>query len=213
MVIAMDNIEKITESLEKEAKEKKEEIIAEAKEKAEEKKSEAREKAEDISGDIIEEGKREAKAMEKRILSSAKTEARRKKLGFKDEMSKKVFEEVDKRLKELKDDREGYQETTKNLIIDGGIAVNGGDLEVLLPTGESFLSEEEIDELEEKIESETGKETSLDVLEELEKSKGGAIVRKSDRTLQCNNTFEARLERMKNSLRTKVIDELFETKE
>ncbi len=207
----MDNIEKITESLEKEAKEKKEKLIEEAKEKAEKRKSEARETAKEESEEIIQEGKKEAEAREKRILSNAKTEARRKKLEFKDEMSKRVFESVKERLEELRENQEKYKKTIQNLVVDGGISVGGGNLEVIVPKGENFLSDGEVEELENEIEKETGNETSLEIIEELAKSKGGVIVRKGDRTLQCNNTFEARLERMRDSLRTEVINKLFES--
>ncbi len=206
----MDNIEKITESLEKEAEEKKEKIIAEAEEKAENIKSRAQEEADEKSEEIIEDGKSEADAIEKRILSNAKTEARRKKLRFKDEMSERVFRRAREELRDLNEDQERYEKTVENLIIDGGISVDGGDLEILLPKGEDFLSEEKISELERKISEKTGKDTSIDILEELKKSENGAIVRKSDGTIECNNTFEARLNRMKDSLRRKVIDMLFE---
>lgn len=206
----MEDIEKITESLRKEAEEEKKNIISEAEEKAEEKKSEAREEAEEKAEEIIEEGKRKAEAETKKILSTARTKARRKKLEFKDEMSEEVFERAMKKLDELKDDNSKYRKIMKNLIIEGGISIEGGDLEVLIPEGDNILSEEDIQDIEEEINNSTGVESSIEVLENLEDSRGGAIVRKSDGTLQSDNTFEARMERMRDSLRTEIIEILFE---
>lgn len=206
----MEDIEKITESLRKEAEEEKKNIISEAEEKAEEKKSEAREEAEEKAEEIIEEGKRKAEAETKKILSTARTKARRKKLEFKDKMSEEVFERAMKKLDELKDDNSKYRKIMKNLIIEGGISIEGGDLEVLIPEGDNILSEEDIQDIEEEINNSTGVESSIEVLENLEDSRGGAIVRKSDGTLQSDNTFEARMERMRDSLRTEIIEILFE---
>lgn len=207
----MESIQRIKDSLKEETEEKKEEIYGEAKREIKEIKAEAQRKANSKAQEIIEEGKREADAEAKKILSNARMKARRKKLEFKDEIGKKVFEKAKEELQGLKDEQEKYKKTMENLIENGGISVGGGSLEVLLPKGEDFLSEDRVKEIEEKISSETGKETSLSFLEELDKTTGGVIVRRSDGKMQCNNTFEARLERMKDSLRTEVSKILFQT--
>lgn len=209
----MEDIKQITQSLEKEADEKKEKIIQEAKEKAEEKKSAAHKEAEEEAEEIIEEGEREAESIVRRVLSSARTEARRKELEFKDSLSEEVFERAMERLKDLREDQEEYEETLVNLIRDGGISVGGGDLEVFILEGDNFLSEKQIEEIEKDISEQTGKDTSIELLEKLDRAFGGAVVRKSDGSLQCNNTFKARLDRMKSSLRTQVTKTLFEEEE
>lgn len=205
----MESIEEITKSLEKEAKEKKKEIIQEAEKEAEEIKSEAQKKADSKKQEIIDEGKREAEAIEKRILSNAKTEARRRKLEFKDELSEKVFSEAMNKIKKMKNEEEKHSQTMINLIKDGGISVGGGEIEVLVLEGDNFLTDKQIKKIEKDIQKETENETSIKILENLETANGGAFIRKKDGTLQCNNTFSARMERMKDSLRTEVTKILF----
>lgn len=206
----MEGIKRIEESLKEEAEDEREEILKEANQKAEEIKSEARREADAKSDKIIEEGKREAKSIVKKILSNARMKARRKKLEFKDEMCQRVFEEAKDKLLELKENQEKYKEILKKLIKEGGLAVGGGDLEVLVSKSEDLLTQELIEEIGREISEETGKDTQLTLKKELKGKTGGAIVRRSDGSMQSDNTFEARLERMRDSLRTEVTKILFE---
>lgn len=206
----MEGITRIEQSLKEETEEEKEKILKEANQKAEEIKSEAQGKADAKYDEIIEKGKREAESMVKKILSNARMKARRKKLEFKDEMCERVFEKAKEELIELKENQEEYEETLRTLIKEGGLAVGGGDLEVLVSESDDLFTNDLIEEIEEDISEETEKDTELTLKKELDKETGGAIVRRSDGTMQSDNTFEARLERMRDSLRTEVTQILFE---
>lgn len=209
----MKSLDRITQSIEEETEEKKEKILKEAKEKAKSKKSESRKKAQLKSKEIIQGGKEEADKIERRILSTARMKSRKKKLEAREEIINKVFASAMEELKNLRENQEKYQETLENLIRDGGVAIGGGDLEVLVSEGDDFPSGEGIEKLSKDISEETEKDTSLKLINELNSASGGAIVRKSDESMRCNNTFEARLKRMKNSLRTKVAEMLFKKAE
>lgn len=209
----MKSLDRITQSIKEETEEKKEKILKEAKEKTENKKSESREKAQLKSKKIIKEGEEEADKIERKILSTARMKSRKRKLEAREETINKVFASAMEELEDLRENQEKYQETLENLIRDGGVAIGGGDLEVLVSEGDDFLSEERIEKLSKNISEETRKDTSLKLINELNSASGGAIVHKSDGSLRCNNTFEARLKRMKDSLRTKVAEMLFKKTE
>lgn len=207
----MKGLDRITRSIEEETKGEKEKILKEAEEEAEKVKSASRERAQSEAEEIIQEGEAEADAMERRVLSSARMKSRRRRLEARDEMIKNVFTNAMKELKDLREKREEYTKTVKDLIRSGGIVVDGGNLEALILEGDDPLSKEQIEKLSSDISEKTGKDTSLKLLNELDNVSGGAIVQKSDGSMRCDNTFEARLERMKDSLRTEVAEMLFET--
>lgn len=209
----MEGLERITQSIEEETKEEKEKIYKEAEEEAESVKSASREKAQLESKEIVQEGEKEADAVRRRILSSARMESRRRKLEARNDVIEEVFTKAMKKLKDLRENQKECSKIMEGLIRNGGIVVNGGDLEVLVLKGDDLLSEKRIEKLSDDISEETGEDTSLKLLNELDNASGGVIVQKSDGGMRCDNTFEARLERMKDSLRAKVAEILFETDE
>lgn len=205
-----NGVEKIIQRIEEKAKKEEESILEEGKEKAEQKKLESERKAEKEKKRIIEKGKREADRISRRILANARKKARQKKLEVRDEIIQEVFARAKEQLGEMKENSADYKEVLKDIIIEAGLTVGGGDLEVLLlDDDKEMFSDSEIREISEQISKETGKDTSLEILAELSNRSGGAIGRKSDGKVSCNNTFEARLRRMKGSLRPKIADILF----
>ncbi len=204
-----DGLENIIGRIEEKAEEEQESILEEARKKAEEIKSSGEKEAEKEKEKILEKGKSEADRIHRRTLANARRETRQKKLRVKEEVIEDVFEKVQDELADLQDEEE-YNEILKDLIIRGGVTVGGGELEVdLLEEDEEKISEDELEDIKDEISDKTGKDTSLEIMTNLEKSKGGAIVRKSDGSVSCNNTFEARLNRMKSSIRPKIADILF----
>lgn len=207
----MSGLENIIQNIKEEAEQEKESILKKAKNEADTKKSETEEKAETEKERIIERGRREADRIKRRTIASARREARQKKLEAREELIQRALEDAEEELAELRDDNERYKEVLKDLIITGGIAVGGGDLEVsVLRNDKKLISEKEIGEMTEKIFKETGNETELEVLANLQNADGGTIVQKSDGSITCNNTFKSKLQRMKSSLRPKISGILFE---
>lgn len=207
----MSGLENIIQNIKEEAEQEKKSILKEAKEEADTKKSKAEENAESEKKRITKKGRREADRIKKRKIASARRKARQKKLEAREEIIQKTLERAKEELAELRDDNERYKEVLKDLIITGGIAVGGGDLEVsVLRNDKKLISEKEIGEMTEKISKETGNETELEVLANLQNADGGTTVQKSDGSITCNNTFKAKLQRMKSSLRPKISEILFE---
>ncbi|KXB02173.1 hypothetical protein AKJ44_01215 [candidate division MSBL1 archaeon SCGC-AAA261F17] len=208
----MEGSDKIIQQISDKAKEEREGILEEARKKAENLKSAAQKKTDAEAKKVIREGEMEAEREKRRILASARTKARQTKLEAKEKLIQEVFETAKSELAKLRDDNQEYQEILENLIVSGGIAAGGGSLEVLvLRKDKELLSDDRVKELSKQISKETSEETSLNVLAKLTNATGGAIVQKSDGSIRCNNTFEARLERMKDSLRTEIAGMLFKT--
>lgn len=206
----MDGLDKIIQHINERAGEESEAILEEAREKAEDIKSKGREKAEDIKREIIRKGENEADRIEKSILARARTKARQKKLETKDELIEEVFESVKNELGKLRDDEEEYRGILKDFIVEGGITLDGGELKVSILRGDKeLLTGEIIDEISERISGETGEKTSLKINTNLKDSMGGAIIETSDGSVRCENTFGARLKRMRSSLRIKIAEKLF----
>lgn len=206
----MNGLDKIVQHINEKAEKECEDILEKARKNARDKKSEGREKAEAKRSEIIQKGEREADRIKRRTLASARTKARQMKLEAQDKLIKKAFESARDELAKLRNEDKKYRKVLKDLIEDGGIAVGGGELEVSVLRGDKrLLAKKRVNKLSKRISKETGKETSLNLVANLEHTIGGAIIEKADGTVSCDNTFEARLKRMKDSLRTKIAETLF----
>jgi len=203
-----EQVEKIEEIIINEAKEKAENIIAKAKEKAKKVLDEAKREAEKEAEEIINKRKTEAEAEARRILSEAKLEARLKILNAKEQLISEAFDEAIKNLKEFSQSTQ-YKNALEDLIKDAAIIMGGGDLEVLLP--ENTNVDLDLSKIAKEVGNQTGVKTSLSISKERIRSIGGVIVRSKDRLLTVDNTFEARLERLREQLRVNVANLLFKT--
>lgn len=203
-----EQIEKIEEIIINEAKAKAEEIITKAKEKAQKILDEAKREAEKEANEIINRRKADAEARARRIMSEARLEARLKLLNAKEEVISNVFDTALERLKEFCQTPE-YKEVLENLIKDAAITIGGGNLEVLL--SENTNIEPDLSKIAKEVEKQTGTATSIVLSKDKVKSIGGAIVRSLDQSFTLDNTFEARLERVREQLRVSVANVLFKT--
>jgi len=201
-------VEKIEEIIINEAKAKAEEIIAKAKEKIQKLLDDAKKEAEKEVNDIINKQKADAEAQARRILSEARLEARLKLLNAKEDIISDVFNEALERLKEFAQSP-NYKQTLENLIKDAALIIGGGNLEVLLP--ENTNIKPDLSKIAKEIEKQTGTTTSLVISKDKVKSIGGVMVRSKDLSFTVDNTFEARLERMREQLRVSIANILFKT--
>lgn len=201
-------VEKIEEIIINEAKEKAENIIVKAREEAKKVLDKAEQEAKREAEEIISKKKTDAEAQARRILSEAKLEARLKILNVKEQLISEAFDKALDKLKEFTQSAQ-YKSALENLIKDAAIIIRGGDLEVLLP--ENTNVDLDLSKIAKEVEEQTGVKTSLNISKERIRSIGGVIVRSKDRLLTVDNTFEARLERLREQLRVNVANLLFKT--
>jgi vacuolar-type H+-ATPase subunit E/Vma4 len=196
----------------------KDEILANAEEKAKEILNQANQIANDISDDakmraerlskgIIEQAKKEADLELRREIAKAKLTARSDTLKKKEEIINDVFDQAQKKLIGFISSPE-YVTTLNNLITEAATGLSGGDLKIKIQTGHG--KHIDISRIQQRVTQQTGTTTTLSVAEEDLRSIGGAIVTNTNETILIDNTFEARLRRMREEIRTKIAKILFE---
>ncbi len=118
-----------------------------------------------------------------------------------------MFDQAQKKLTGFVSSPE-YAPTLNNLITEAAIGLNGGDLKIKIQTGHGKYID--TSQIQQRVTQRTNTTTTLSVIEENLRSAGGAIVSNSDETILIDNTFEARLRRMREEIRTKIAKILFE---
>ena len=189
------------------AEEKAKEIINQANQIASEISEDAQKRAERISKEIVEQAKKEADLGLRREIAKAKLTARSDTLKNKEEIINDVFDQAQKKLIELVSSAE-YAKTLNNLITEAVIGLNGGDLKIKIQTGHG--KHIDISKIQQRVMQQTGMTTTLSVAEENLRSIGGAIVTNANETILIDNTFEARMRRMRQEIRTNIAKILFE---
>ena len=124
----------------------------------------------------------------------------------KDRLITSVLNEVKSRLVNLQKSEE-YLPVLEKLIVDAGIVLSGGTLEVMLNENDSSLPLKP-NKLEKKIADGTGVKTRLKISKQQTKAVG-VIVKTVDGKIFVNNTFEAILNRRERELRLKIARILF----
>ncbi|WP_287588514.1 V-type ATP synthase subunit E [Candidatus Borrarchaeum sp.] len=189
------------------AEEKAKEILNQANQIASELSEDVQKRAGRVSKEIIEQAKKEADLRLKREIAKAKLTARSDTLKNKEEIINDVFDQAQKKLIGFVSSAE-YVTTLNNLITEAAIGLNGGDLKIKIQTGHG--KHIDISKIQQRVMQQTGTTTTLSVIEDNLRSVGGAIVTNSDETIRIDNTFEARLRRMRQEIRTKIAKILFE---
>lgn len=184
-----------------------ERIKTDAKKKAKQHLDEANKKAQEILNKAKSELEREKKAMEQetektisiqrsRAISEAKLEARRIKLGAKEEVIKKAFEDATAQLKNL--DPVLNERYLRNAV-KNAVSLLGSDVEVLCNSSDASLVMRIASEINPQI---TVKSQGVNYL-------GGAVIRAKDGSASVDSRFEGVLERLRTDLRKEIADKLF----
>lgn len=199
--MAEEQVEKIVNKINQDARSEASKIVGEAEEEAEKKKNEAESKSEEIYQEIIERYKREAGQEKQRIVANAKLQKRKEILDAREEVIQESFQKAREKLENLPSKE--YKKILENLILEAMEAIDG-DAEVMVrkedgkAVNKNFLQ---------KLSKEAG--------HNIEKSKenisavGGVVVRSKDGKIEVDNTFDTRLERYRGEMRREVAKILF----
>lgn len=190
-------IKKIISKIKEDAEREAEKIKEEARKKEEEILKKAEAEAKSKSDEILNQGKKEAELEKQRILANAKLQAKKIKLDVKEKIIEKSFSLAEEKLKEVVSSEE-YEKILKDLIREAISTLGREDLEVLCRKEDEKVVKKIIKDL-------SGVELAKDNISTI----GGVIVRSKDRQVQVDNTFEARLTRMRDDLRIEVAKILF----
>ena len=202
MMEAQESAAKIIERIKEDADKEAAAILEEAKKEAAAILEEAKRKAEQRRSDIIVRGEKEAELLRQRIVANAKLKARKSGLDAKEELISAVFKEAEKELGKVAS-TDKYMDILRELIREG-VASVGEDAEVVGRKEDEKLLK---GGLLEDLSKELGVKITLSP-EKIE-SIGGVIVRSKSGKVEVNNTFETRMQRMQDTLRSEIAKILF----
>ncbi len=202
MMEAQESAAKIIERIKEDADKEAAAILEEAKKEAAAILEEAKRKAEQRRSDIIARGEKEAELLRQRIVANAKLKARKSGLDAKEELISAVFKEAEKELGKVAS-TDKYMDILRELIREG-VASVGEDAEVVGRKEDEKLLK---GGLLEDLSKELGVKITLSP-EKIE-SIGGVIVRSKSGKVEVNNTFETRMQRMQDTLRSEIAKILF----
>lgn len=147
---------------------------------------------------IAEQQERQADALKRQIIGAAEMSARNKSLEIVEDNLNRSFAEAMGKLESASKEA-SYENVLKALLEEGLDQVGGESFIVRSATKDQKLLKRIIDAV-----SRTRKiEMSIDSLP-LEKTIGGVLVKSADGFVTFDNTFEARLERLKPTLRKQI---------
>ena len=212
--MSSDGVQKIIGEIEKNAEKIVSEILSEAKEKTDAVLNDAQREADDQVGTIVSRGEQEARREAQRILAEARIKARREKANAQEDMVRKSFNIAQEKLstiaRERKADGIDYINVIEGLIKEAVLASGVKSLEVVLAMNDrDVISQEILRGTVKAIEAELRDSIDLRISEETLSCKGGVVVRSIDGKVRVDNTFESRIERFRETIRTSVAKELF----
>ena len=201
---------KIIDRILNDAREERKAIIKEAKRSAEmlleKQRKLALHSAEKEVYSLLKRAENEAAVIKGKVTTDIKRRAGWVVLSEKERLVTSVLNEVKNRLVNLQKSEE-YLPVLKKLIVDAGIVLGGGMLEVVLNENDLSLPLKS-DTLGKKISEETGVKTQLRFSKQQIKAVG-VIVKTIDGRIFVDNTFEAILSRRERELRLKIARILF----
>ncbi|MDP6613303.1 MAG: V-type ATP synthase subunit E family protein, partial [Candidatus Hydrothermarchaeota archaeon] len=194
----------ITSRIEEDSEVEAQEILRDFQAKADEIIAKTKAQAKSIEDEIIQKGRHDAELINQRIIANAKLQAKKHGLDVKEEIIQNAFDEAEKRLEKITLSKE-YQNILKSIIAEGVESIGGDDVEVVVRKEDvKLVNKAFLKELRKKL------GVNITLSEDSIKSLGGAIIRTRDGTIVVNNTFETRMRRMRDELRSKVAKILFE---
>jgi vacuolar-type H+-ATPase subunit E/Vma4 len=147
------------------------------------------------------------RAIRETVFAEARRKANWMVLSEKELAVNGVLNEVRENLCSLAHSKK-YIRTLGRLIVDGGVALGGGKLEVALNEIDSRLPLD-LGSMAEVVAEKTQTESELQISREYVKTSGGAIIRKAEGRILVDNTFEAILKRSEPHVILKIAKVLF----
>ncbi len=209
MMVESGSTEAIRKRIISEAEKTGQEIIEAAKSKAAKILDEAREKADEMKKSELEQIKEQLRSGSRRDLAEKKVTYHRLAQSQKSQIIDDVFEKARETLLQYAKS-DAYLEILENLIAESAADLGGGKLCVSVNladrkrTGDSSMKK-----LSKMVHEKTGKDTELVLNKESLRKAGGALVSTFDGQASVDNTFEARLERVKENATAELETILF----
>ncbi|VUT28317.1 MAG: V-type ATP synthase subunit E [Candidatus Syntrophoarchaeum sp. GoM_oil] len=173
-------------------------IIQEANTSREKVLDEAKAEAERKKQLILEKGEKDAILEKQRILADAKLKAKRFRWEAQEDLIGQVLDAATDKVRKVRSDSK-YGDILKGLIQEAASSIGEDELEVVFTEGDSVDLE--------KISGEIG--VKLSCSDDTISGMGGVVVRTTDGRIEVDNTFERRIERFTEALRSEITITLF----
>ena len=167
----------------------------------------ARQNAEKEATKLLKKAKNDATIIGEKIYTDVKRQSGWTVLTEKNRLMTMVLEEVKNRLLDMQKSSRKYRKVIERLIVNAGIVLGGGLLEILINENDSGLSFR-LDMLEKEISAKTGVDTKLKFSDQHIVAVG-VIVKTADDRIFVDNTFESILSRRERKLRIEIARILF----
>jgi len=165
--------------------------------------------AEKAAAPILARAKEEAEAARRQVITEAQTRANWNILSEKRQIIEEALAAATTKLIEnLRSDTDSYVSLLSHLAREGGVALGGGDLELLLNAHAARLGLD-LDALAKEVEKETGAKTTIHLSGRRIKNIGGVLVQADAGRRTVDNTFEGIVERRRRDLETIAAKLLF----
>jgi vacuolar-type H+-ATPase subunit E/Vma4 len=212
--MSTDGVQRIIAEIEKSAEESISAALSEAGAKAEVILADARRDAEAQLQAIVARGEQEAQRESQRILAEARIKARRAKVKAQEDVVQQAFERARDILRTLaeKGRAEGfeYAQVMEGLIVQSIISSGAGEIDVLVAArDQEVVSADMLERVARQASSQAGAAVRVRRSSEPVACMGGVVVRSADQAVRVENTFESRIERFRDVIRTRVAQELF----
>jgi len=206
-----ESVEKIISQIEKDGENEISSILGKAESTAAGIIEKAEKNAGEVAEKILKEARERGELTRRRLLSSVSIEVKRAKLKAREEIISKINEMVTAGLKDVRVS-EGYTEVMVRLIAEAVMSLDGGSFQVHADRRDLSMLEDKVFPLVvEALLPEGRKIESLEALQLEKDSLGGARVGVPGGRVIYDNTFEARMYRMRDRIRDIIFEEVFET--
>ncbi|MGZ7116925.1 MAG: V-type proton ATPase subunit E [Methanobacterium sp.] len=205
----MDGADKIVSSIMSDAQNSADAIIQEGEKEAALILEEGERRAKTEEEKILENAKKQSNMKYQQLISEAKMKSRRTELEAREELIESAFKRAEEELQKIAStSSEEYLNSLQKIVEEASIEIGGGSLVLSLKEEDVSKIKDSISTIEDAVKSKTGNETTLEMGENIN-TIGGAIIKTKNGQIEVNNTIEARMQRFKKSLRSKVAQVLF----
>lgn len=196
----IEDIDSFTDEIINQAEKEAEDIIDRAKRAAEHDLRFAREDADAIREEYKAKTKKLALQEERKVLRKARQEARSKLWQKKQELVSRAFDKAEERISEFRNSS-NYRDSLIALVREGVESIGEGKMKILVnPEDVEFFTDELLSEMESLF-----SDAKLEVCPEPDIS-AGVFVMDDDERVIFENSYVARLERLREELRGKVAE-------
>jgi len=204
-------IEKIIAEIEKSAAQESEAVLSEARKRADRVLAEARAEALRRERAVLLKGEQEANQEAQRIVAEARIRARRAEIDAREKVLQQALDQAQQMLQAMTAQGAAYKAALERLTYAAAISSGAEALEILMSQRDrQLLSQDDLRGIAARISSEQGIAARLTCAQESLDCRGGVVLRSADGRVRVDNTFEARLDRLRHALRTEAARLLFQ---